>query len=58
MRPHVMFTLCALQAMAPMQVHSKVYGDHGANSRPNGPGGKRGWTYDLMGCFDRFGLCT
>jgi hypothetical protein len=49
-----MFTVCTLQPTAPMQ----VYGDHGANNRPRGPDGKRGWTYGLMDCFDRFGLCT
>lgn len=52
------FVLCALQAIAPMQVHGKVYGDHGANNRPLGPDGKRDWTYGLLGCFDRLGLCT
>jgi hypothetical protein len=54
----LMFTVCALQAIAPMQVYSKVYGDYGANKRPRGPDGKRDWTYGLLDCFDRFGLCT
>jgi len=53
-----MFTVSALQAVAPMQVYGKVYGDHGANNRPIGPDRKRGWTYGLMDCFDRCGLCT
>jgi Cys-rich protein (TIGR01571 family) len=44
------------QATAPMQVYSKVYGDHGANMHPIGPDGKRGWTYGLMSCSDRCGL--
>ena len=61
-RPHVMFTVCALQAVAPMQIHTKVYGDFGAYShnhnRPLGPDGKRNWAYGLMDCFGRFGLCT
>lgn len=43
------------QAVAPMQ----VYPDHGAisHNRPLGPDGKRDWTYGLMDCFGRFGLC-
>ena len=56
-RPHVMFTVC-LQAIAPMQVYSQVYGDHGANYRPRGPDGKREWSYGLFDCFSRCGLCT
>jgi hypothetical protein len=51
-------TVCALQAIAPMQIHSKVYGDHGANKHTRGPDGKRDWTYSLFSCFDRCGLCT
>jgi hypothetical protein len=53
-----MFTVCASQAIAPMQVYSKVYGDHGVNIPAMGPDGKRGWTYGLMDCCGRFGLCT
>lgn len=53
-----MFTVFALEATAPMQVHSKVYGDHGAHNRPLGPDGKRDWTYGLFDCFNRCGLCT
>ncbi len=56
-RPYVIFTVC-LQAIAPMQVYGKVYGDHGANNRPLGPDGKRDWTYGLLDCFGRLGLCT
>jgi len=53
-----MFTVCALQAIAPMQVYGQVHGDHGANNHPVGPDRKRNWTYGLMDCFDSFGLCT
>lgn len=54
----LMFTVCALQAIAPMEVYSKVYSDHGANKRVRGSDGKRDWTYGLLHWSDRTGLCT
>ncbi|KAF8490361.1 PLAC8 family-domain-containing protein [Russula emetica] len=45
------------QAVAPMQVYSKVYGDHGANNRQFGRDGKRNWTFGLLDCSGRCGLC-
>jgi len=51
-----MFSVCALQTVAPMQVYGKVYGDRDANSRPIGHDGKRDWTYGSLNCFDTFGI--
>ncbi len=59
-RRHVLFIICALQPTPQMQAApgKVVYRDFGAGVHTLGEDRERNWTYGLMDCFGRCGLCT